>query len=114
MIHLKEMYIIRPVIIVQEKITLKNSDATGYVIPAGPVNLVMIVTEHGMVGCGAFDVAALNNFGYPAARVKPSRGPSIASLDDLLAGEIKEVNLAAMKLGVTEGMSGKEALDLLS
>ncbi len=98
----------------QEKITLKNPDATGYVIPAGPVHLVMVIAEHGMVGCGAFDVAALNNFGYPAARVKPSRGTSIASLDDLLAGEIKESNQAAMKLGVKEGMSGKEALDLLS
>jgi len=108
------MYIIRTVIIMQEKITLKNPDATGYVIPAGPVHLVMVIAEHGMVGCGAFDVAALNNFGYPAARVKPSRGTSIASLDDLLAGEIKESNQAAMKLGVKEGMSGKEALDLLS
>jgi Uncharacterized conserved protein len=108
------MYIIRTVIIMQEKITLKNPDATGYVIPAGPVHLVMVIAEHGMVGCEAFDVAALNNFGYPAARVKPSRGTSIASLDDLLAGEIKESNQAAMKLGVKEGMSGKEALDLLS
>jgi uncharacterized protein YunC (DUF1805 family) len=114
MIHLKGMYIIRAVIIVQEKITLKNSDATGYVIPAGPVHLVMAIAQHGMVGCGAFDVAALNNFGYPAARVKPSRGPSITSLDDLLAGEIKDANQAAIKLGIKEGMSGKEALDLLS
>jgi uncharacterized protein YunC (DUF1805 family) len=108
------MSIIPAVIIVQEKITLKNSEATGYVIPAGPVHLVMAIAEHGMVGCGAFDVAALNNFGYPAARVKPTRGPSIASLDDLLAGEIKETNQAAMKLGVKTGMSGKEALEILS
>ena len=108
------MYIIRAVITMQEKLTLKNSDATGYVIPAGPVHLVMVIARHGMVGCGAFDVAALNNFGYPAARVKPSRGSSIASLDDLLAGEIRESNPAALKLGLKEGMSGKEALDLLS
>jgi uncharacterized protein YunC (DUF1805 family) len=108
------MYIFRAVIIMQEKITLKNSEATGYVIPAGPVNLVMVIAQHGMVGCGAFDVAALNNFGYPAARVKPSRGSSITSLDDLLAGEIRESNQAAFKLGVKEGMSGKDALDLLS
>ncbi len=114
MIHLEGMYIIRAVVIMQEKIALKNSDATGYVIPAGPVNLVMVMAQHGMVGCGAFDVAALDNFGYPAARVKPSRGSSIASIEDLLAGEIKESNQAAMKLGVKEGMSGKEALDLLS
>ena len=108
------MYIFRAVIIMQEKITLKNSDATGYVIPAGPVHLVMVIAQHGMVGCGAFDVAALNNFGYPAARVKPSPGSSISSLDDLLAGEIRESNQAALKLGVNVGMNGKKALDLLS
>lgn len=66
-----------------------------------------------MVGCGAFDVAALNNFGYPAARVKPSRGSSIATIDDLLVGVIKEANDAAAKMGIKVGMSGKEALELL-
>ena len=30
--------------------------------------LVNVVTYVGMVGCRAFDVAALNNFGYPAAK----------------------------------------------
>jgi uncharacterized protein YunC (DUF1805 family) len=48
-----------------------------------------------MVGCGAFDVAALNNFGYPAARVRPSQGSSIASIEDLLKGIIKVANPAA-------------------
>lgn len=72
-----------------------------------------MVTDLGMVGCGAFDVAALNNFGYPAARVKPSRGSSISTIDDLLVGVIKEANDAAAKMGIKVGMSGKEALDLL-
>jgi uncharacterized protein YunC (DUF1805 family) len=66
-----------------------------------------------MIGCGAFDVAALERFRYPAAKVKPTRGPSIADLEDLLAGEVKDANGAAASLGVAVGMSGKEALDLL-
>ncbi len=95
------------------KLQLKRKQADGYVIPLGPVNLVNVVTDVGMVGCGAFDVAALNNFGYPAAKVRPSKGNSIATIDDLLDGIVKEVNPAAEKLGLKVGMAGREALDLL-
>lgn len=98
---------------IQEKVPYKDGEAEGYVIPLGPANLVVAVAKRGMVGCGAFDVEALEKYGYPAARVKPTRGSSIATLEDLLLGEIKDVNAAAAKLGVKVGMSGKEALDLL-
>ena len=95
------------------KVQLAKKQADGYVIPLGAINLVNVVTDVGMVGCGAFDVAALNNFGYPAAKVRPSSGSSIATVDDLMAGIIKEVNPAAEKLGLKVGITGKEALDLL-
>ena len=96
-----------------EKVRLTNKQADGYVIPLGPVNLVNVVTDMGMVGCGAFDVAALDHFGYPAARVKATRGTSVATIDDLLVGEVKDTNAAASKLGVKIGMSGREALDCM-
>jgi uncharacterized protein YunC (DUF1805 family) len=98
---------------IHTKVQLAGKQADGYVITLGKVNLVNVVTDVGMVGCGAFDVAALNNFGYPAARVKPTRGSSIVTIDDLLNGLIKEANDAASRLGIKAGMSGKEALDLL-
>lgn len=98
----------------EEPVTLRHSAGSGFVIPLGPVNLVFVVARSGMVGCGAFDVAALGNFGYPAARVRPVRSASIRTLDDLLAGEIKDANEAAGQFGVAAGMSGREALDLLS
>jgi len=97
----------------EEQITLKDGMARGFVIPLGPVNLVGAVAPRGIVGCGAIDVQALERFGYPAARVKPAGGNSIASIGDLLSGEIKEANQSAIKLGVTVGMSGKKALELL-
>ncbi|MDD4447618.1 MAG: YunC family protein, partial [Methanothrix sp.] len=82
---------------------LAGKQADGYVIALGPVNLVNVVTDVGMVGCGAFDVAALNNFSYPAARVRPAQGSSIATIEDLLQGIVKEVNPAAEKLGLKVG-----------
>ena len=66
-----------------------------------------------MVGCGAFDVAALDKFGYPAARVRPTGKDSIDNIEDLMAGEIKDANAAALNLGVSVGITGKEALDLM-
>ena len=95
------------------KMQLTGKQADGYVIPLGQVNLVNVVTDVGMVGCGAFDVAALNNFGYPAAKVRPTKGSSIATIDDLLQGIVKEVNPAAEKLGLKVGLTGREALELL-
>jgi len=95
------------------KVKLARKEADGYIIPLGAVNLVNVVTDVGMVGCGAFDVAALNNFGYPAAKVRPAKGSSIATIEDLLVGIIKEVNPAAEKLGLKVGLTGREALELL-
>ncbi len=96
-----------------EIVELAGKQARGYVIPLGPANLVVVVTDVGLVGCGAFDVMALSSFGYPAARVRPSKGSSIASIEDLLEGIIKEANPGAEKRGVRMGMSGRQALDLL-
>jgi uncharacterized protein YunC (DUF1805 family) len=98
----------------EEIVHLKNSDGTGFVIPLGAINLVGVVAKKGMVGCGAFDVAALNNFNYPAAKVRPLAGPSIVTVDDLLKGVVKESNPAAQALGISPGMTGKATLDLLS
>ena len=95
------------------KVKLARKEADGYIIPLGAINLVNVVTDVGMVGCGAFDVAALNNFGYPAAKVKPSQGSSIATIEDLLQGIVKEVNPNAEKLGLKVGLTGREALELL-
>ena len=95
------------------KMQLTAKQADGYVIALGPVNLVNVVTDVGMVGCGAFDVAALINFGYPAAKVRPAQGSSIATIEDLLKGIVKEVNPAAERLGLKVGQTGREALELL-
>jgi uncharacterized protein YunC (DUF1805 family) len=96
-----------------EKVQLMNKQADAYIIPLGPVNVVSVVTDRGMVGCGAFDVAALDRFDYPAARVRSAHGGSIATIEDILSGVVNDVNAAAIKCSVVVGMSGREALDLL-
>ncbi len=96
---------------IHEKVQLTKKQADAYVVPLGPVNLVYIVTNVGMAGCGAFDVMALDSFGYPAVKVKSTRGTPIATIDDLLGGVVKEANAAAINLNIAVGMSGREALE---
>jgi uncharacterized protein YunC (DUF1805 family) len=95
------------------EVRLSKKKAEGFVIPLGPANLVAVKTDIGMVGCGAFDVAALDSFSYPAAKVRPSLGPSIMDTDDILKGIVREANRSAFGRGIRTGMTGKEALDLL-
>ena len=96
-----------------EKVQLKDKEADGFVIPIGSLHLVGVVTDRGMVGCGAFDVAALDSFNYPAARVRSGKGDPIATIEDLLSGIVKDANAGAVKLGVRIGMTGRQALDLM-
>jgi uncharacterized protein YunC (DUF1805 family) len=98
---------------VHQKVQLTSKHADGYVIPLGPANIVCVITDAGMLGCGAFDVMALDAFTYPAVRVKSTSGKPIATIEDLLDGVVKEANAEATKLGIHAGMSGREAVDLL-
>jgi uncharacterized protein YunC (DUF1805 family) len=97
----------------QVEVQLTRKVAEGFIITLGPANLVAVMTDVGMVGCGAFDVAALDSFSYPAARVRPAIGPSIIDTDDILKGIIKEANRSAFGRGIRTGMTGRQALELL-
>ncbi len=98
---------------IMKHIDLGGKKAEGYVVPLNGVNLVFAKTEQGMVGCGAFDVKALDKFKYAAAKVAGPNGGPIVTLDDLLAGEIREPNEAAKAAGVKSGMHCGSALKLL-
>jgi len=45
--------------------------------------------------------------------MKPVAGPSITSIDEILEAVVREVNEPAAERGITIGMTGKEALELL-
>ncbi len=54
----------------QVKVSLTRKSALGYIIPLGPANIVAIMTDVGMVGCGAFDIAALDSFSLSGSKGK--------------------------------------------
>ncbi len=94
-------------------INLENGKvAEAYVVDFKEVSLVYARTDIGFIGCGVFDVAVLDKFGCPAAKVSAQKG-LITSVDDLLEGYVVEVNKTAEKLGIELEMTGIEALELL-
>jgi len=98
-----------------ERITIKLSGkkAEGFIIPLGPVNLVFAKTDAGMIACGAFDVMALDKYGYPAVKMRSVGGKPIGDVDGLLSGLVREANASAQKRGIAVDMSGKQAIELL-
>lgn len=96
---------------ISEKIKLSKKYAQGYCIPLGSINLVFVHTDIGMLGCGAFDIHALDKFSYPAAKVKTLSGDPIIKISDIINGVIKEANRKAQELGINEGMPVADALE---
>jgi uncharacterized protein YunC (DUF1805 family) len=89
--------------------------AIGYAVElSDSVNLVFAAARNALIGCGAFDVRALDRFNIGAVKVGSADGSAVTSVADLLGGVVKEANQAASRLGVREGMSGREALEKMS
>ncbi|AQQ72545.1 hypothetical protein SMSP2_02935 [Limihaloglobus sulfuriphilus] len=87
--------------------------AQGFTVELGPVNLVFVKTDTGMIGCGAFNVMALDKFEYPAARIASEDGSPIRCPDDLLEGVVIEVNKTAAGKGAALELKGRDVLEML-
>lgn len=98
---------------VHQKIKLTGKEADGYIVPLAGINIICVITDKGMLGCGAFDVKALERHNIPAATVKSPDGSPLATIDDLLNGTVREANAVAIKFGIRPDMPAREALELL-
>lgn len=75
---------------------------------------VMIVAKKGLVSCGIVDRTVMEKFGAAIAISRGTPEKPLVTVNDLLSSRILEVTEKAAELGITVGMTGKEALDLLS
>ena len=75
---------------------------------------VAIICAKGMVGCGAFDVKLMEEHEQVIAVAHGSVEQHLITCEDLLEAEIQGVTKLAREFGVKEGMSGREAVELLS
>ena len=71
--------------------------------------LLVIRAKKGFVMCGYLNMAVADRLGDAACKVT-----GVDTFRDVLAANVIEVSDAAGRLGITVGMTGKEALDILS
>src|SRR5262249_26648946 len=72
-----------------------------------------ILTEAGMVGCGIYDMHTPGEFGQAIAIARGTPQNPLVDPEDLLDAKIVDATGPAKKLGITIGMTGREAVELL-
>ncbi|MBM4760749.1 DUF1805 domain-containing protein [Bacillus sp. B15-48] len=72
-------------------------------------NLLVVTNDKGYIMCGALDVALLNEK-LKDRKVIAGRAVGVKTIDQLLEAPLESVTIEAESLGITAGMSGKEAL----
>ena len=75
---------------------------------------VMIVAEKGLLSCGIVDKAIMEKFEFAVAIARGTPENPLVTTADLLEARIVDVTPKAAELGIQIGMTGNDALALLS
>lgn len=78
-------------------------------IPTEKTNILLVKAADGFLGCGYFDVNVANRVGDAVAIVT-----GVKTIDEVLAAPVVRLSDRAREAGITEGMSGRDALKLLN
>lgn len=69
-----------------------------------------IHTSRGIVGCGLFDVGVAGEFGMAVAIARGTPAKPLCEPEDLYDAKIVAVSQPAERLGISPGMTGRQAL----
>ena len=92
-----------------EKFVVEDKEFEASKISTSHANILLIKAKNGFLGCGYFDIATSNKLEEPVAIVT-----GVKSFDDMLEAKVIKLSEKAIELGLTEGVSGKEALMVLN
>lgn len=87
-------------------IALGDRTAAGVEVDLPGAPLVLARGARGFVMCGFLDIRSADKFNVAAAVVR-----GVKNVNDLLNGSVTDVSAAAAALGVTVGMTGRQALE---
>lgn len=74
-------------------------------------NFMAVTNEKGYIMCGALDVALFNsNEKLRERKIIAGRAVGVRTIDQLINAPLESVTYAAEELGITVGMTGREAL----
>jgi uncharacterized protein YunC (DUF1805 family) len=72
-----------------------------------------LITGRGIVGCGAYDVKCLEEFGQVVAIARGTPQNPLVAPEDLYEAQIVELTSHAERAGIRAGMTGRQALEVL-
>lgn len=90
-------------------IDIDGKTALGIEVKLPKTTLLAVATNKGYIMCGALDVKLLNEK-LADRRIIAGRAMGVRTLEQLLAAPLESVTLEAETLGITAGMSGREAV----
>jgi uncharacterized protein YunC (DUF1805 family) len=74
-------------------------------------NFMAVTNEKGYIMCGALDVALFNsNEKLRERKIIAARAVGVRTIEQLLDAPLESVTIAAEELGITVGMTGRDAL----
>ena len=91
------------------KIVLNGKEFEGFSVATEHTGVLLVKAKHGLLGCGYFSIATADKVGDALAVVT-----GVKTFDDMLSAQVKQVSAAAAARGVKVGITGSEALELLS
>ncbi len=86
----------------------KVEDSTGIRIDAGNAPLLILIANKGFIMCGYLNIEVSEKLGDAACVVR-----GVRSFEDVLNAKIVALTSKAKEFGITEGMTGREALKLM-
>ncbi len=72
-----------------------------------------ILTSAGIVGCGIYDLKTAAEFGQAIAIARGTPAKPLVDPEDLFEAKIVDATPQAKELGITVGMTGREAVERL-
>ncbi|MEN8116795.1 MAG: DUF1805 domain-containing protein [Bacteroidota bacterium] len=87
----------------------EGREFTAYSIPTNNTFVLVITAENGFLGCGYLNIEVANKVDDVCAIVTGVKTP-----DEMLSASVIAVSNTAAELGIKKGMTGREALLLMS
>jgi len=95
--------------VIIEPIMIKGHFFTAVVVQLPKTTLLTVSNNTGYIMCGALDVGLLNSH-LADRKIVAGRAVGVKTIDELLTAPLESVTYEAEQLGITEGMTGVEAL----
>jgi uncharacterized protein YunC (DUF1805 family) len=97
-----------------EGVRTEGAPAQGLSVQWDDGQFVVIVLPKGVVGCAAIDVSVMEDFDMAVATAHGTPESPLVVPDDLIAATISGVTKKARAMGIREGMTGGQAVEIMA